>query len=95
MALAENVSRIGEADYLRLERQAETRSEYFDGKCSLRRRNTRSHLIATNPRRRMGNLLKSTGCVAYNTDLRIKVEATGHVHLSVMFGCLRENNGFG
>jgi len=32
---------------------------------------------ATNLGGELGNLLKSTGCVAYNTDLRIKVEATG------------------
>jgi len=31
MALAQNIARLSEAEYLRLEREAETRSEYFDG----------------------------------------------------------------
>ena len=31
MSFAQPVPRLSEAEYLRLERQAETKSEYFDG----------------------------------------------------------------
>jgi Uma2 family endonuclease len=78
MAVAETVSRISEADYLRLERLAETKSEFFDGEMFAMAGGTRAHsLIATNIAREIGNQLNSTNCVAYNADLRIKVEATG------------------
>jgi len=78
MALAENLSRVPEADYLRTERQAETRSEYFDGEMFAMAGGTRAHsLISANLTREIGNQLKSTDGVVYNTDLRIKVEVTG------------------
>src|SRR6266487_573515 len=78
MALAQHAPGISEAEYLRLERQAETRSEYFDGEMFAMAGGTRAHsLISANLTREIGNQLKSTDCVVYNTDLRIKVEATG------------------
>ncbi len=43
MALAQNVSGISEAKYLRLERQAETRSEYFEGEMFAMAGGTRAH----------------------------------------------------
>jgi len=80
MALAQNVSGISEAEYLRLERQAETRSEYFEGEMSAMAGGTRAHSrIAVNLAGELNNQLKATDCVAYNTDLRVKVEATGLV----------------
>jgi Uma2 family endonuclease len=78
MALAQNVARLSEAEYLRLERQSEMRSEYFDGEIFAMPGGTRAHsLIATNLLRELSGGLKATDCVAYNADLRIKVEATG------------------
>jgi len=78
MALAQNIARLSEAEYLRLEREAETRSEYFDGEVFAMAGGTRSHsLIATNLAGELRSRLKATDCVTYNTDLRVKVEATG------------------
>jgi Uma2 family endonuclease len=78
MALARHASRLTESEYLQLERQAETRSEYFDGEVFDMAGGTRAHsLIATNLLRELSAGLKATDCVAYNTDLRLKVEATG------------------
>ena len=78
MALAQNLARITEVEYLRLERRAETRSEYFDGEMFAMAGGTRAHSsIATNLAGELRQLLKSTDCVVYNTDLRVKVEATG------------------
>src|SRR6266404_879373 len=78
MALAQNIARLSEVEYLRLERKAETRSEYFGGEVFAMAGGTRSHsLIATNLLRELSSRLKTTDCVAYNSDLRLKVEATG------------------
>src|SRR5947209_8287664 len=78
MALAQNVARLSEADYLRLERAAETRSEYLGGEMFAMAGGTRSHsLIATNLAGELRSRLKATDCITYNTDLRVKVEATG------------------
>ncbi len=78
MALAQNIARLSEVEYLQLERKAETRSEYFSGEVFAMAGGTRSHsLIATNLLRELSSRLKTTDCVAYNSDLRVKVEATG------------------
>ncbi len=93
MSLAQNVSRFSEAEYLRLERQAETRSEYFGGEIFAMAGGTRAHsLIATNLLRELSSRLKASDCVAYNTDLRVKVEATGlftYPDVSVVCGAQR------
>src|ERR1051325_195849 len=78
MAVAQKLPRLTEAEYLRIERLAETRSEFFDGEMFAMAGGTRSHsLIATNLLREISGGLKATDCVAYNADLRVKVEATG------------------
>ena len=78
MALTQNVPRLSEADYLRLERQAEFRSEYFDGEMFAMAGGSRAHsLIAVNLAGEVRNQLKRTDCATYNTDLKVKVEATG------------------
>src|SRR3989440_1590731 len=78
MSLVQNLTRISEAEYLRLEREAQIRSEYFDGEMFAMAGGTRAHsLIATNLLRELSSGLKASDCVAYNTDLRVKVEATG------------------
>jgi Uma2 family endonuclease len=78
MAIAQNVAPLSEADYLRLQREAEFRSEYFDGEMFAMAGGTRAHsLIASNLIGELRNCLKNTKCVAYNSDLRIKVQATG------------------
>jgi Uma2 family endonuclease len=78
MALAQNLSRLTEPEYLQLERQAESRSEFLDGEMFAMAGGTRAHsLIATNLARELGTKLKAKPYVAYNADLRLKVEATG------------------
>jgi Uma2 family endonuclease len=78
MALAQKIVRISEEDYLRLEREAETRSEYFDGEVFAMAGGSRAHsMISVNLGGELRSRLKSTKCVPYNTDLRVKVEATG------------------
>lgn len=91
MALAQSaIRRISEAEYLQLERQAEFRSEYFDGEMFAMAGGTRQHsLIAVNLARELSAQLKDTGCITYNTDLKVKIEATGlltYPDLSVVCG---------
>ena len=70
--------RLTEAEYLEIERAAEFKSEFFDGEMFAMAGGTPQHsLISTNLAREFGNRLKDHPCVAYNADLRIKVEATG------------------
>src|SRR5258708_5788965 len=78
MALAQSTAGLSEAEYLRLERAAETRSEYFAGEVFGMGGGTRSHsLIQTNLLGELRRKLGATDCVAYTSDLRVKVEATG------------------
>src|SRR2546421_8188422 len=93
MSLVQNLTRISEAEYLRLEREAQIRSEYFDGEMFAMAGGTRAHsLIATNLLRELSERLKATDCVAYNSDLRVKVEATSlftYPDVSVVCGTQR------
>jgi Uma2 family endonuclease len=92
MSSAQPVPRLSEAEYLRLERQAETKSEYFDGEMFAMAGGTRPHsLIATNLLRELSVRLKDTDCVVYNSDLRVKVEATGlYTYPDVSVACGRQ-----
>jgi Uma2 family endonuclease len=93
MALPEPSARLTEAQYLALERAAEFKSEFFDGEMFAMAGGTPQHsLIATNLAGEFRNRLKGGHCVAYNADLRVKVEATGlftYPDLSVICGPLR------
>ena len=79
-----------EAEYLAIERQAERRSEFFAGEMFVMSGGTRQHSrIATNLAAEFSIRLKHHTCVPYNTDLRVKVTATGlftYPDLSVVCG---------
>ena len=78
MSLAQNVPRLSEAEYLRLERQAETKSEYFDGEIFAMAGGTRAHsVIAINLGGELRSRLKASDCVVYNADMKVKVQTTG------------------
>ncbi len=93
MSLPAPTRRPAEADYLAQERTAEFKSEYFEGEIFAMAGGTPQHsLIATNLAREFGNRLKGGLYVAYNGDLRIKIEATGlctYPDLSVICGALQ------
>ena len=93
MSVAEPIQRLTEAEYLELERRAESRSEFFEGEVFAMAGGTPVHSqIATNLVRELGNKLKGRPCVVYNSDLRLKVEVTGLVtypDLSVVCGPLQ------
>src|SRR5689334_12445470 len=67
-----------EQEYLAFERASDIKHEFFEGELFAMAGGTMEHsLIATNCTRRLANLLVPKGCTVYNSDLRVKVEATG------------------
>ncbi len=69
---------VSYADYLALEEKAETRHEWLDGTLYGMSGGTPSHArIATNFAGELRSALKGRPCTTYNSDLRIRVLATG------------------
>ena len=65
-------------EYLARERQAEQKSEYFNGEIfAMSGASPRHVLIVTNVVAELRGQLKQRPCTAYSTDLRVKVSATG------------------
>jgi Uma2 family endonuclease len=61
-------------EYLDLERQADYKSEYYQGEIFAMSGGSPNHsLIATNCARLLGNALQGSGCRVYNSDLRVHV----------------------
>jgi len=78
MALAEPIQGLTEAEYFEIERRAEFKSEFFDGEMFAMASGTTPHsLIATNAIGEIHALLKGRPCVVFNSDMRVKIEATG------------------
>ena len=69
---------ITAADYLALERQAETKSEYLNGRIYAMSGASEEHnTIVFNLARRIGNQLDKKPCRGYVNDMRVKVNPTG------------------
>jgi Uma2 family endonuclease len=65
-------------EYLALERQAETKSEYWQGEIYVLAGASRQHnLVAFNLAATLGAQLKSRPCEAYTSDMRVKVDRAG------------------
>jgi len=72
------LKRISPAEYLACERKAEFKSEFFQGEVFAMAGGSPTHsMIAANLIREAGNGLKGKPCGVYNSDLRVKVQATG------------------
>ncbi len=97
MIVAQRAQRITETEYLDLERHAEFKSEFFAGEVFPMSGGTPLHSqIATNLAAELRNQLKGKRCVPYNSDLRLKVEASGlltYPDLSVVCGPLQLATG--
>jgi Uma2 family endonuclease len=65
-------------EYYALEREAAYKSDYYDGEIFAMAGGTIAHsLICSNLVREVGNRLKGGPCAAYESNLRLKVQATG------------------
>ncbi len=76
--MSTTVERITPQEYLLRERQSPTKSEYFQGEVFAMSGGSANHsLIASNFIREAGNALKDRPCAVFNSDLRVKICATG------------------
>jgi Uma2 family endonuclease len=65
-------------EYLSLERAAETKHEYFNGRIYARPSASRAHsIIAINILGEFGSQLRGHSCEAYGSDMRVNVSDTG------------------
>ncbi len=72
------LKRISIEEYLQRERQAEIKSEYFDGEIFAMAGGSLNHsLIAANFIGETRQFLKNGPCQIFTSDLRVKVDATG------------------
>jgi Uma2 family endonuclease len=76
-------------EYLALERQAETRSEYYRGEIFAMAGASWEHtLIKDNLARKAGDQLEGGSCRVLTSDLRVKVDATGlYTYPSIVIVC--------
>ncbi len=78
MAVLEKKPFITPEEYLRLEREAEYKSEYYDGEIFAMAGASITHsLITANVIRELGTLLRGGRCNTYDSNLKIKVSSTG------------------
>jgi Uma2 family endonuclease len=71
-------SYVSPEEYLRLERQAEYKSEYLNGEIFAMSGASREHnLIAVNITSSLNQQLREKPCEVYISDMRVKVTATG------------------
>ena len=78
MAAPETLRRLSEGEYLEIERAAEFKSEFFGGEVFAMAGGTFRHsLISTNLAGELRTQLKGHHCTPYNSDLRVKIAATG------------------
>ena len=90
MGLAQPVPRLADLEYLARERTAGCKSEFFEGEVFAMSGGSLAHsLIATNLAAEFRRALRDRSCTPFNSDLRLKVEATGlftYPDLSVICG---------
>ena len=78
MATPSQTTYTSPEEYLALEREAEYRSEYFNGEMFAMSGTSRAHsFIAGNVLTSLNNQFMERPCEAHVTDLRVKVSATG------------------
>jgi|SRR5665213_309900 len=70
--------RLTPEQYLEIERAAETRSEYYNGRMYAMSGGTHPHAIVIgNLARHLGNALEKGPCVVTTSDMRVRVNKTG------------------
>jgi Uma2 family endonuclease len=78
MGPAQPVHRFSVAEYYALEETAEYRSEFFDGEIfAMAGGSARHSLISLNLNAVLWNALRGKPCAAYESNLRLKIEASG------------------
>ena len=92
MALANPAPRLSEAEYLDIERKAEFKSEFYDGEMFAMSGGSAAHsLISLNVGGELRQALKGRGCVVFESNMRVKVEASGlYTYPDVTVACEKQ-----
>ena len=70
--------RMTPAQYFDFEEKSEVRHEYLNGEIIAMAGGTEAHsLVSSNTTRRLGNALEKRPCRVYESNMRVKIEATG------------------
>ena len=78
MAIPKTLQRFTPQEYYDLERAADYKSDYYNGEIFAMAGGTKRHSrICANVSREVGIRLKGTPCAEYESNLRLKVKATG------------------
>src|SRR2546421_282150 len=78
MGLIKQIRRYTPAEYYALEREADYKSDYYNGEIFAMAGGTERHsLICTNISGELRHRLKGKSCIAFESNLRLKVNATG------------------
>lgn len=80
---------LSEEEFLSRERKADARSEFYRGEIFAMAGGSREHnLIAANISRSLGNQLSERACEVYQSDMKVRVSATGLcTYPDVVVGC--------
>ncbi len=85
---AQAKTRYTPEEYLALERQAETRSEYVDGEIFVMAGGSRVHnRITLNISRRLDEALDDSPCEVFATDMRVRVQQRRYTYPDVIVAC--------
>src|SRR5215467_2578245 len=81
--------RLTPEQYLEIERAAQIRSEYYDGRMYAMSGGTHIHaLIIANLARELGIVLKKRPCLVTTSDLRVRVQRSGlYTYPDVVVAC--------
>ena len=78
MGLPQPTKKLTPQEYYRLERESPIKHEYYDGEIyAMSGGSARHSLISSNITRAVGNRLLDKPCSAYDSNMRLKVRATG------------------
>jgi len=80
---------LSEAEYLEIERAAETKSEFYNGEMfGLAGASSSHNIIINNIVMALGPRLKSKPCSIYSIDVRVKAESSGlYTYPDIVVGC--------
>ena len=68
---------LTEEEYLALERESEIKHEYIDGEIYAMTGGSEPHiLIGVNLTRELSNRLRKSGCITYNSEMRVRITPT-------------------
>lgn len=89
MGLAQPVQKLSEAEYLQIERQAQWKSEYFEGEMFAMAGGSFNHgLIAANLISQLSRKLAKRGCSVVGSDVRVKAaDTTLYTYPDVTVAC--------